>query len=170
MPAFHLTANVFHSYLKITQNPSCTINVVTKGMLSHFVSGLEITNLIFPHGRKSKWWTKEKWKSEQETQVLLWSLHYTEFPLRVTLKWPFFFLVFVISKNLQRFDYSTSRSAFGNLLSICNKIPTCCWSRMVHMLDACLSVYQSAKKTKILINVIVIIILWYLSSKWSYAA
>lgn len=90
MPAFHLTANVFHSYLKITQNPSCTINVVTKGMLSHFVSGLEITNLIFPHGRKSKWWTKEKWKSEQETQVPLWSLHYTEFPLRVTLKWPFF--------------------------------------------------------------------------------
>lgn len=166
MPAFHLRTNVFHSYLKITQNPKGTINVVTKRMLSHFVSDLKITNFIFPRGCKSNDEQRRSERTSKRTKLLsdsaitLW-----EFSLReeVTLQWSFFFVIVILpqicKKHLQRFDYSTSRSVFAHLLSICSKIPMCCWSRTVHMLGACLSMYQSAKKTKKIINIIVIIIL-----------
>lgn len=93
MPAFHLRTNVFHSYLKITQNPKGTINVVTKGMLSHFVSDLKITNFIFPCGCKSNDEQRRSERTSKRTKLLsdsaitLW-----EFSLReeVTLQWSFF--------------------------------------------------------------------------------
>lgn len=104
-----------------------------------------------------------KERAREPSSSLIPPLHWISFERRSNIAMIFFFVIVILpqicKKHLQRFDYSTSRSVFAHLLSICSKIPMCCWSRTVHMLGACLSMYQSAKKTKKIINIIVIIIL-----------